>query len=153
MKWVKPYASRNLIKHDDSQEVVQIVFILIACLFWAASALTTEPMMPANVYGDYVVTINASVWAFGIAAACTLYLVGIYINGSWRWSPALRLTGALAHGSILSLFSISASTAADGDFLVVAAGVFAGLYAWFAFLNLSDLIGAAFFWSRDIDQP
>ena len=136
---MKPYVSNNLKRHGDSQEVMQWAFFVLACLFWAAAKLNPDPIMPAEVYGVWVVSIDAEIWAGSIMMAAGLYMLGILINGAWRWSPLLRTVGALWHVVTLTTFSLSAMGAQYGDFMTLAAGVFAGVHGWFLWLNIADL--------------
>lgn len=133
------HVSPNLRRHGDSQEVLQWAFLVLAFGFWAAAKAQDDPIMPAAVYGEWVVSIDAEIWAGSIMLAAGLFLLGIIINGRWKWSPALRLAGATWHVVTLGVFSISAASAQYGDFMTLAAGVFCGVHAWFAALNICDL--------------
>ena len=132
------HVSPNLRRHGDSQEVLQWAFLVLAFGFWAAAKAKESPIMPSEVYGAWVVSIDAEIWAGSIMLAASLFLMGIIINGRWRWSPLLRLCGALWHVGTLGIFAISAAGSEYGDFMTLAAGVFCGVHAWFFALNLAD---------------
>jgi len=136
---MRPPVSPNLKRHGDSQQVVQFAFLTIAILFWIAAVLSDGDVMRAETYGAWVVQFPAEYWAGSLVAASTLFLLGVIINGRWRFSPALRLIGAGWHTVTLSAFAIGAFTAANGDFVLISSGVFACVHAWFAALNICDL--------------
>lgn len=81
----------------------------------------------------------AEYWAGSLVLASTVYLLGILINGRWRWSPLLRLIGAAWHSATLVAFAWGAALAASGDFVMVSSGVFAVVHCWFVALNFCDL--------------
>lgn len=130
--------SVNLVRHGDSQTVVQYAFLAISSAFLAFALWSDSAMMPAEVYGAWVVSYPAENWAISIFVASITYLMGISINGSNRFSPFLRLAGASWHAITLSAFSVGASSAQYGDFFALATGVFAMVHVWFVSLNLSD---------------
>lgn len=143
-----PPASLNLRRHGDSQSKTQIAFLVIAIGFWIGAKLKDSPVMPAAVYGEWVVSFPAEWWAASIMLASAIYLSGILINGAWRWSPLLRLSGALWHIVTLTAFVIGASSAEYGDFLTISCGVFAVKHGWFAWLNAGDLCRAVRNWNE-----
>lgn len=134
--------SLNLKRHGDSQTVIGWAFLFISICHWISAKLSETPMMPREVYGDWVVSIDAEIWASSLMAASTLLLVGVRINGDWRWSPALRFIGSLWHCVTLFAFAVGAFGTQYGDFFVVATGSFGAIFAWFACLNYSDLLRA-----------
>ena len=85
-----PPWSRNLRKHGDSQFVVQIACLVLSILFHIRATLQETPIMPAEVYGAWITEYPAEWWAQAIMTASTIYIVGIIINGNWRWSPILK---------------------------------------------------------------
>lgn len=95
--------------------------------------------MPAEVYGEWVTSFKAETWAISLMLASFVYLLGIIINGSWKWSPALRLTGAGWHTITLGLFTVGSSAAPYGDPFALATAIFACVHAWFCWLNIMDL--------------
>lgn len=136
---MRHYISPNLKRHGDSQEVVQWAFLAIAAAFWIAAITREGPVMRPETYGDIVVTLPAVFWAGSLMLASAMHLLGIIINGRWRWSPALRLGGSIWHSSTLIAFSCGAITAPYGENLAISAGVFAVVHIWFAALNARDL--------------
>lgn len=122
--------------------VVQLAFLGMAFAFWIAAKASLDPVMPAEVYGEWVVSFPAENWAASIMVASTVYLLGIMINGEWRGSPFLRLVGACWHIVTLTSFCIGSFGAKYGDFFALGTGVFALVHIWFAVLNLGDLARA-----------
>lgn len=136
---LSPPSSYNLRKHGDSQTVMQEAFLLLAILFFVAAKLKDTPVMPAAVYGEWVVSIDAEAWAVSIMLASVVYIVGIVVNGNWRWSPALRLIGAVWHVFTLGAFTIGCSPAAYGDSFALGCAVFGLVHLRFAWWNMCDL--------------
>jgi len=134
-----PPVSINLRKHGDSQLVVQAMMLGISVLFWIAAKMRSGPVMPSSIYGDWVVSFDAEVWAASIMLAAFVFLAGIIINGEWRWSPALRLGGALWHCITLGAFVAGAATAQYGDPVVMMCTGAGVVHLWFAWLNCGDL--------------
>lgn len=133
------FISPNLRRHGDSQEVIQWAFLAIAAAFWFAAIARHGPVMRPETYGELIVSLPTKFWAGSLMLASALYLLGIIINGRWRWSPALRLGGSLWHSMTLTAFAIGGLTAPYGENLAVSAGVFAGVHVWFTALNARDL--------------
>lgn len=136
---MKHYVSPNLRRHGDSQEVVQWMFLAIATAFWAATWFKTGPVMRPETYGDWIVLWPTRFWAGSLMLASGVYLMGIIINGRWRWSPLLRLMGAVWHFGTLTAFAAGASEAPYGENLMISSAVSACVHLWFAYLNLADL--------------
>jgi hypothetical protein len=134
-----PPISINLRKHGDSQFVMQMMMLGISVMFWVAAKVTTEPVMQADTYGMWVTSIPAEVWAGSIMLAAFVFLMGVIINGEWRWSPSLRLAGALWHVVTLGLFCIGATGTAHGSPVVLMCAGALGVHLWFSWLNLGDL--------------
>jgi hypothetical protein len=97
------------------------------------------PVMPAEVYGVWVTSFPAESWATSLMLASAVYLAGIMINGTWKWSPLLRLTGAAWHTITLGMFSVGSAQAQFGDLFSLATAIFAAIHAWFCWLNIMDL--------------
>jgi hypothetical protein len=149
---ILPPSSHNLRKHGDSQQVVQEAFLLLAVLFFVAAKLKDGPVMPEAIYGEWVVSIDAEAWAVSIMLASVVYLVGIIINGNWRWSPAFRLIGATWHVFTLGAFTVGSGAALYGDSFALGCFVFALVHLRFAYWNMCDLWRAikagGEFWTR-----
>jgi hypothetical protein len=136
--WFVPPASRNLRRHGDSQTVVQLAFLGMSVAFWAAAKLRDAPVMDERIYGKIVGAYPAEWWAASIMIASTVYLAGIIINGSWRWSAGLRLLGAVWHGLTLSLFTYGGATAEYGDPIMIWGGTALGMHLLFIGWNIGD---------------
>jgi len=136
------FTSLNLRRHGDSQEVVQWAFMAIAAFFWSATVFKPGPVMRWETYGEWVVQFPTQLWAGSLMAASTFYLLGIVINGRWKWSPILRLIGAGWHFLTLSIFSVGAASAPFGENLCISAAVFAVVHFRFAVWNACDLVAA-----------
>lgn len=136
---MRNYKSPNLRRHGDSQEVIQWAFLAIASAFWLDAEMRPGPIMKPETYGELIVTLPTTFWAGSLMLASGLYLLGIIINGRWRWSPWLRLAGSLWHSVTLTAFALGGLTAPYGENLAVTAGVFAVVHIWFTALNASDL--------------
>lgn len=134
-----PPASLNLRRHGDSQTVFQWAFLVMAVGSYIAAKMKDTPVMPAEVYGEWVTSFPAESWATSLMLASAVYLAGIMINGTWKWSPALRLTGAAWHTITLGMFSIGSAEAQFGDLFSLATAIFAAIHAWFCWLNIMDL--------------
>jgi hypothetical protein len=100
-------------------------FLAISSLFWAGAHFSDEPMMPAEVYGEWVVSSPAEWWALSIMAGCASWLVGILINGDWRWSPFLRLIGTTWQVCTLGAFAIGSIGTQFGEIVSTGGAVFA----------------------------
>ena len=106
---------------------------------YIAAKLNDGPVMPHEVYGVWATSIPAEQWALSLMLASAFYLVGIVVNGGWRWSSALRLIGAAWHTITLGLFSVSAFSAQFGDLFSLATMILSVLHGWFCWLNIMDL--------------
>ena len=119
--------------------MLQLFFLALAVLCYIAAKAKHSPVMPAEVYGEWVTSYPAENWAVSLMLASAVYLAGIIINGAWRWSPALRLTGAAWHTITLGMFSIGSSEAQFGDVFSLATALLMGINGWFCWLNIMDL--------------
>ena len=139
MLGLAPPWSQNLRKHGNSQFVFQWMMLAIAIMFWAAARLTETPVMEADTYGEWVTSFRAEIWAGSIMLASFIFLLGIFINGEWRWSTALRFAGALWHVLTLGVFCVGAWGTAHGNPVVMMCLGALGVHAWFLALNIGDL--------------
>lgn len=133
------YVSPNLRRHGDSQEVTQWAFLAISAAFWAAALLQDGPVMRPQTYGPWIVTWPTQWWAGSLMLASATFLLGIIINGRWRWSPLLRLIGAAWHSTTLGIFCAGGIVAPYGENLAISSGVFCAVHLWFAAMNAADL--------------
>ena len=150
---ILPPSSRNLRRHGDSQTVVQGAFLLLSILFFIAAKMKESPVMPAEVYGEWVVSIPAEAWAISIMLASVTHILGIIVNGNWRWSPALRVAGVTWQILTLGAFTIGSGAAVYGDSFALGCLVFALVHGLFLYWNLGDLwraikVGGEFWMQR-----
>lgn len=137
-----PPVSINLRKHGDSQLVFELMMLGIATMFWLAAKAKSGPVMPASVYGEWVTSFDAEVWAGSIMLASFVFLAGIIINGEWRWSPVLRFIGSLWQVTTLSAFAIGSFGAQYGDPVVMMSAGACFPHVWFVWLNWGDMMRA-----------
>lgn len=136
----------NLMKWKQAQTTVQALLFWAGAWFWVAGSVGMGAM-PADIYGADVASVPVTAWAGSILAASTVYLLGILINGNWRWSAAMRLFGAAFHVAVFTAFLASAMQAEAGVLICSFGSGFALLNAWAVWLNLIDLIGAVRRWN------
>jgi hypothetical protein len=134
-----PPWSANLRKHGDSQLVMQWCTLGLSALFYGRAVASDGQVMPAEVYGEWVTHYPAEWWALLIMGASTVYIVGILINGHWRWSPVFRVIGAGAHVTVMAAFVVGAIGATYGDFFVLICLVMGLQHAVFLAWNLIDM--------------
>lgn len=139
MDWTLPPASKNLRRHGDSQTVFQIMLLGMALVFWIFAKVKSGPIMDAEIYGAFVTRYPAEWWAASLMLASGGYLAGILINGNWRWSPALRLIGALWHVVTMSMFVIGGMHAPHGDVIMIWGASILIVHLFFAAWNATDL--------------
>lgn len=137
-----PPWSKNLRKHGDSQLVMQLCTFALSVLFYLSAVTQEGAIMPAEVYGEWVTRYPAEWWALLIMGASTVYLVGIVINGHWRWSPLFRTVGAGVHVTVMAAFVRGAFGATYGDFFVLICLVMGAAHAVFLAWNITDLARA-----------
>lgn len=80
--------------------------ILSACFaggfgvhIWAAST-AGEPLLWAGMHNE-----AATDFGQAMSVAALIHALGVRINGSWRWSPALRLTGMVVHTVLFAVLA------------------------------------------------
>lgn len=87
-------------------------------------ALGKDPLAWAGMVG-----IEASIYGYLVLAAGVIHAAGTWINGSWRWSPALRVLGMTQHAmavGVLCYEGISSGSSAGfayGALLLLLVGV------------------------------
>jgi hypothetical protein len=141
VKRLAPYLSPNLRRHHDSQFVVQCMMLGISVAFWIAAKASHDPVMDARTYGEWVVGIDAEIWAASIMLASFVFLMGIVINGEWRHSPIMRFIGAAWHVLTLGAFCVGSFGAPFGDPILIMSGGAFCVHLWFAWINWKDLRG------------
>lgn len=117
-----------------------VFLITSAVLFWCLNLRSDGAMHPA-VYGDGVVSVDASAWAAGLLGAALLPLIGILLDGRGWIFPALRLIGAITQVAMFTWLAKSSLSAPYGA--VVAAfsgGFFLPVCLAFLWLNIKDAI-------------
>jgi len=137
-----PPWSQNLRRHGDSQLVMQWCTLGLSVLFYLRAVLSEGQVMPAEVYGAWVTDYPAEWWAMLIMGASTIYIVGIVINGYWRWSPVFRVIGSGLHVTVMAAFVVGAFGAAYGDFFVLICLVMGVQHSVFLAWNMGDLMRA-----------
>ena len=131
--------SKNLKRFGKEQQIIQALMLLMAAIYCIAAATMDGPVMDPKVYGDLVTSVNAEWWSWPIFIASMVYLLGIWINGNWRWSPALRVAGSLYHAVTLALFSYMAFGVSAVNPFVVTSGLLSVTNLVFLGWNLGDL--------------
>lgn len=134
--------STNLRRYGQYQLGLSFLLGVAGAIYCAAAALKSGPIMDPAIYGDLVTSVPAEAWSWPITLASCVYLLGIWINGNWRWSPFLRLAGALVHAVSLTLFAIMAYRLPTVDPFVVTAALCGAANIWFFALNLGDAVRA-----------
>lgn len=140
--------SKNLKKWGSEQQFMQVLMFCMALVYCIAAALLDGPIMQPSVYGDMVTSVNAEWWSWPILIASMVYLLGIWINGNWLWSPALRLIGALFHMGTLTLFALMAYGVQPLNPFVVVTCILSVAHFGAVLLNAGDLYRAFQRWRR-----
>lgn len=148
MDWILAPASKNLRRHGDSQTVFQIMLFGMALVFWIFAKLKAGPIMAPEIYGDFVAQYPAEWWAASLMLGSGSYLAGIVINGNWRWSAALRLTGAVWHVITMSLFVLGGMEAKHGDVIMIWGASILIVHLFFTAWNIGDLWRAVWRWNN-----
>lgn len=138
--------SKNLRKYGDHQLTVQVILAAIGFWFCIAAAIKTADVMNPAIYGPIITSVKAGYWAWPIFVTSLIYILGILINGNWRWSPVLRLFGSIFHVITLGAFATFSLTAMSASNYTepfpAAAAVTCGFNIWFVCLNLGDTLRA-----------
>lgn len=136
-------SSKYLKEYGQVQEFCALFFFAIGAVSYVAALVSRFALLPAEVYGDFVTSIPAWVWAAALMAGSSVYYLGIQINGHAPVvSSSLRLAGAVSHMATLLFFVIGAAVTAGAEFFVISCSAFVCVFAVFAGMNLLDLIGA-----------
>ena len=118
--------------------------LAVGMMFYGFARVVDTAVMEPTVYGELVTGVPAEWWAEAIMAAQTLLMLGVIINGAWRWSPILRVLGSFASIGIFGSFTLSAVTAVHGDFFVLCCGAMAVTYMVLFVFNVFDLVVAGY---------
>lgn len=109
----------------------------IGMLFWMVAKWKDAAIMDPKMYGEVATGIPAEWWAGAIMAFSSLTIVGIIINGHWKWSPVLRFIGMFFGFVVYSTFAWSAWGAMDAFTLICAPA--AALFLWYTILCAVDM--------------
>lgn len=134
--------SKNLKKFGQQQMAVQIIMFLVGVIYCFAAALTKGPVMDGSVYGPSVTSVPAEYWSWPLLVGTMIYMIGLLLNGNWRWSSALRTFGSVSNTIIPFLFCYLAAGTSSLNPFVVATAVTGAFNLWFVFLNIGDLYRA-----------
>lgn len=134
--------SKNLRRFGRDQLVVQCMLAAVGFWFCVAAAVKDTDVMNPEVYGHMITSVKAEVWSWPILVVSLLYILGILINGNWRWSPVLRLFGSVFHVFTLGLFAalslLATSASVYTEPFPATAAIACGINVWFMFLNIGD---------------
>lgn len=134
--------SKNKEKFGQAQMIVQVYMLSISAVFCLFAAILDTPVMQPEMYGELVTSVKAEYWSWPLFLNSMVYILGLLINGHWRWSPSLRLFGATVHAFVLTLFTYLSSDVGVFNSFAVITGVGALIHLWFVSLNLGDLYRA-----------
>lgn len=111
--------------------------------FFGLAMAGWNAMFP-DMFGNVAVGFEVEAWSGLQLSGAMLLAIGLFINGRWRWSPALRLTGATVCALICSALAASAAGAATGWPVALYCTGFGALGWLVAWWNLVDLRAALF---------
>lgn len=132
----------SLMPMRDGGDQWRFVWRIFACgLLFYIAARAWPDAMPVQVYGQMAYDIDAETWSLGFMSASGMAAYGIHINGRWRWSPVLRLSGYLL---LLMMFAYLVGSAITAQFGAVVA-IFGGMFfipmlVGFLRINLADFL-------------
>lgn len=134
--------SKNLRRFGRDQLIVQIMLAAVGFWFCAAAAIKDTDVMNPDVYGYLITSVKAEWWSWPIFVVSLIYILGILINGNWRWSPVLRLFGSVFHVLTLGLFSalslLATSASVYTEPFPATTAIACGINVWFMILNIGD---------------
>lgn len=137
---IKPMRSRQVQWVVASSQAIIAGLLLIGEL----SGITT---MSPSVYGNLAYQVEAETWAWAFMITSMIYMLGIHINGRWKWSPSLRLVAAAGLFMMNMFLGVSAfiGQIVDpnfyGSFVCYYALIhFCRLYLHFMKLNYDDVM-------------
>lgn len=132
-------ASKNVREYGHHQLMIAFIQAWGSAYFTFFALSTDTIMMSPDVYGEWVTGFQAEYWSIPLLIGALIHIAGVKINGSWRWSPALRVFGSVVISCMLSMFVYGSGTAPLGDPIVAFSSGFACIYFWFTLLNIGDL--------------
>jgi hypothetical protein len=137
----------KLAKYKDYQWTFAIFATYCGAAFLFLGLMGLSAMAP-DQYGQLATSYEIEAMAAVQFSAGMMVCIGLLINGRWRWSPALRLVGAIVTGALCGALGAGSYAAPDGwPFTVYLVGfaVFAAVVSWW---NLVDL-RAAILWGAE----
>ena len=127
---------------DQTWKLYQLGFSfgLFVCGSVFMGATWFAPVMAPEVYGSAIYAIPAEWWAFGVVAAATMSLYGIYKNGRSRWSPLWRVGGYILHLVIFMALAVMSIDAAFASHMAIYAVFFFSTHmVTFIWVNVGDV--------------
>ena len=127
----------------------QVAFALMALFYGAAFLMVSgvfgmSAVSPAD-YGDTAVGFEIEAMAGMQLSGALLMLIGLMINGRWRWSALVRLIGAAVITSLCALLAWSAVSAPNGWPVAIYCTGFMLMGATVCWWNLVDFRAAILF--------
>ena len=126
----------------------------LGLFFCIAAALQDTPVMDEDVYGDIVTAVQAEWWSYPTLIFPLIYLIGIWVNGNWLWSPVVRMIGAAGSATLCATFALLAYVPGPyNPFVLITAG-WSVLNIWFLWINLGDAMRAVgvYRWSARLNS-
>ena len=137
-----PGASLNLNRYRDYQRRIAVYFLLCGLGFLIAGLTMDAEVMPAEIYGSAIARYPAEWWSASVVLACGAFLLGVRINGAWRWSPALRSSGAALHCAILCTLIVTSWGSIGGPVILMFGGTSLLIWTQLLLWSAADLIRA-----------
>ena len=97
-----------------SAQVMYAVLCLYYGLAFMLAGLAGMTAMEPDDYGTLAVSYEIEAMAGVQLFAATLLMMGIILNGRWKWSPAVRMGSALCLAGLCGFLSYSAFPAPNG---------------------------------------
>lgn len=139
-------ASKNVREYGHHQLMVSVLIAWGAVYFTFAALTSDNIIMAPSIYGEWVTGFQAEYWSIPILISALVHILGVKINGMWRWSGLLRVVGCVINAAVLLSFVGGALGSSMGDPVVAFGGGFAIAYIWFTMLNIGDLSRAIKSW-------
>ena len=130
--------SKNLRRYWQSQLWAQSFMLVVSFVFCIIAAITSDYVVSPDTYGGLITGVKAEVWTYPFLVSSIIYIFGIFINGNWRWSPFLRLTGSFIQLVGLFLFGVLSFISSPIDIFTVLCFPFVLFLFWCTCLNIGD---------------
>jgi len=134
----------KLARHKGAQAAFVALALFYGFAFFAFAVAGFQAMEP-ETYGQTAVSGEVEAWAGLQLSGAMMLAIGLLINGRWRWSAALRFSGAAVVACLCGVLSASAMTAPSGWPIALYCAGFGGYGAIVAWWGLVDL-RAAMIW-------